>query len=82
MASAAFEGGSGTGSAIHAAGRSRSRLRGLTGATGAPCARRRGDSMRRARRDSGAFLRGIGASLLIASGYVAFVSGVRWLLGA
>ena len=68
--------------ATAATGIGRPRPRGTTGATGAPCARRRVDPGRRRGRDPGAFLRGIGASLLIAVSYAAVVSGLRWLLAA
>lgn len=78
MASATFDGfGVRVG---QAAGRRRTRLRGLTGATGSSCARRRPGPARRTPTDHATFLRGIGVSVLIASGYVAFVSGLRWLL--
>lgn len=75
MAGATLENIEGVRSAIAAKPR-RSRLRGLKGGTGEPCARRR----RGARMQHGAFARGLGASVLIASGYVAAVAALRVLL--
>jgi hypothetical protein len=78
MASAAFEAVRAMGSASA----TERRRRGLTGTAGAPCARRRRGAWPPPKARPGALLHGLGASALIASGYVAFVSGLRWLFGA
>jgi hypothetical protein len=64
-----------------AAERRRAGLRRSTGGGGAACARRRSEPERGARRSAG-FARGLGASLLLATGYVALVSALRALLAA